>query len=96
MTFTRFFYPFCSRTSGAVLEVAVGDYDVDLSRVINAAEKKYCEERAQYIVLGCDSNGDGGGKQMMAFGECLRAPDSGFIFQQLVFFALFLCSFIRE
>lgn len=43
-----------------VLEVAVGDYDVDLSRLVNAAEKIYCAERAAtYLhddtILRCDS-----------------------------------------
>lgn len=35
-----------------MLEVAVGDYDVDLSRLTNCAEKKYCEERAQHALIG--------------------------------------------
>lgn len=40
-----------------VLEVAVGDYDVDLSRLVNAAEKKYCAERATYrdTIMQCES-----------------------------------------
>lgn len=33
------------------MEVAVGDYEVDLNRMINAASKKYYEDRDQHCLM---------------------------------------------
>lgn len=38
-------------THNAVMEVAVGDYDVDLSRMVNAATKKYYEDRDHHCLM---------------------------------------------